>query len=108
MENRTSGIIQETRKHIRKKPGISATQNQGIKQPHVQAQVQPSVQNDQELQLKASRDVRWQLYVTGSCDRNILHVWVAQPCHNTTACGVFCIWCASLNYSMQHMLRAKP
>lgn len=65
MENRTSGIIQETRKHIRKKPGISATQNQGIKQPHVQAQVQPSVQNDQELQLKASRDVRWQLYVTG-------------------------------------------
>ncbi|KAK9230052.1 hypothetical protein WN944_023019 [Citrus x changshan-huyou] len=57
VENRTSGIIQETRKHIRKKPGISATQNQGIKQPHVQAQVQPSVQNDQELQLKASRDV---------------------------------------------------
>ncbi|KAH9668479.1 hypothetical protein KPL70_021430 [Citrus sinensis] len=60
VENRTSGIIQETRKHIRKKPGISATQNQGIKQPHVQAQVQPSVQNDQELQLKASRDVRLQ------------------------------------------------
>lgn len=79
MENRTSGIIQETRKHIRRKPGTSAAQNQGINKPHVQAQGQPPMQTDQELQLKASRDVRWQLYVTGSCDRSILHVWVAQP-----------------------------
>lgn len=78
MENRTAGIIEETRRHIRKKPGSSTAMNQTTRQMNMQAaQVQPQVQNDQELQLKASRDVRWQLYVTGSCDRNIVHSWVA-------------------------------
>ncbi|KAH7564702.1 hypothetical protein JRO89_XS09G0008500 [Xanthoceras sorbifolium] len=57
VENRTAGIIQETRKHIRKKSGSSVPQNQATKQPHMQAQVQSPMQNDQELQLKASRDV---------------------------------------------------
>ena len=42
MENRTAGIIQETRKKIKKKPSL---QN-------------PEIQADLEIQLKASRDVR--------------------------------------------------
>lgn len=67
MENRTAGIIQETRKHIKKKPGNYLAQKQATKQPHVQAQAQTPTETDQELQLKASRDVRWQLYLTGSC-----------------------------------------
>ncbi|KAK3188568.1 hypothetical protein Dsin_028129 [Dipteronia sinensis] len=58
VENRTAGIIQETRKHIRKNSSNSVPQNQATKQPHMQAQVQqPLMQNDQDLQLKASRDV---------------------------------------------------
>ncbi|WCJ34944.1 hypothetical protein M5689_016221 [Euphorbia peplus] len=67
VENRTADIIQETRKHIRKKPSAAAggasSQNQvngrgnTWQQPYVQAHVQPQMQTDQELQLKASRDV---------------------------------------------------
>ncbi|KAK2644657.1 hypothetical protein Ddye_019852 [Dipteronia dyeriana] len=58
VENRTAGIIQETRKHIRKNSSSSVPQNQATKQPHMHAQVQqPLMQNDQDLQLKASRDV---------------------------------------------------
>lgn len=72
MENRTAGIIQETRKHIRKKPSGSVPQNQAAKQPQMQQQVRLPMQGDQEIQLKASRDVRWQLCVTGSYDGCIL------------------------------------
>lgn len=50
VENRTADIIQETRKHVRKKPGNSDSQNQ------VQT-TQSQMQTDLELQLKASRDV---------------------------------------------------
>ncbi|KAK7266674.1 hypothetical protein RIF29_19324 [Crotalaria pallida] len=63
VENRTSDIIQETRKHIRKKPGNSVGQNQEInhsttlQQSQLRTQMSP-MQTDQELQLKASRDVR--------------------------------------------------
>ncbi|KAI4306310.1 hypothetical protein L6164_029596 [Bauhinia variegata] len=63
VENRTSDIIQETRKHIRKKPGNCEGQNQEAKhsttrqQPHLRNQMHPQMQTDQELQLKASRDV---------------------------------------------------
>ncbi|KAI4307764.1 hypothetical protein L6164_030913 [Bauhinia variegata] len=63
MENRTSDIIQETRKHIKKKPGNSEGQSQEAKrsttrqQPHLQTQMHSQMQTDQELQLKASRDV---------------------------------------------------
>ncbi|XP_044487712.1 uncharacterized protein LOC123212597 isoform X2 [Mangifera indica] len=57
VENRTAGIIQETRKHIKKKPGNYLAQKQATKQPHVQAQAQTPTETDQELQLKASRDV---------------------------------------------------
>ncbi|KAK7290322.1 hypothetical protein RIF29_04650 [Crotalaria pallida] len=62
VENRTSDIIQETRKHIRKKPGNSVGQNQEInhsttlQQSQLRTQMSP-MQTDQELQLKASRDV---------------------------------------------------
>ncbi|KAK7302018.1 hypothetical protein RJT34_12897 [Clitoria ternatea] len=62
VENRTSDIIQETRKHIRKKPGNFGEQNQETKhsttmhQSQLGTQMLP-VQTDQELQLKASRDV---------------------------------------------------
>ncbi|KAJ0008142.1 hypothetical protein Pint_30681 [Pistacia integerrima] len=57
VENRTAGIIQETRKHIKKKPGNYMAQKQATKQPHVQTQAQTMMPTDQELQLKASRDV---------------------------------------------------
>lgn len=50
VENRTADIIQETRKHIRRKPGSSESQNQ-VQNP------QSQMQTDLELQLKASRDV---------------------------------------------------
>ncbi|KAL2990549.1 hypothetical protein AAZX31_11G208700 [Glycine max] len=65
VENRTSDIIQETRKHIRKKPGNSVGQNQEtnhsttVHQSQLRNQMSPK-QTDQELQLKASRDVRLQ------------------------------------------------
>lgn len=58
MENRTADIIQETRKHIKKKPGSSATQNNAQK-----PQMHNQMETDLELQLKASRDVRWQLCI---------------------------------------------
>ncbi|TKY47285.1 hypothetical protein E2542_SST29345 [Spatholobus suberectus] len=62
VENRTSDIIQETRKHIRKKPGNFVGQNQEanhsttLHQSQLRTQTSPK-QTDQELQLKASRDV---------------------------------------------------
>ncbi|KAK7305570.1 hypothetical protein VNO77_43476 [Canavalia gladiata] len=64
VENRTSDIIQETRKHIRKKPDNFVGQNQEINrsssttlhQSQLRTQM-PPMQTDQELQLKASRDV---------------------------------------------------
>ncbi|KAE9591320.1 hypothetical protein Lalb_Chr20g0117251 [Lupinus albus] len=62
VENRTSDIIQETRKHIRKKPGNPVGQNQEINHSTTLQQSQlrtqmPPMQTDQNLQLKASRDV---------------------------------------------------
>ncbi|CAH2060018.1 unnamed protein product [Thlaspi arvense] len=45
VENRTAGIIQETRKKIKKKPSLSRNQQN------------PELQTDLEIQLKASRDV---------------------------------------------------
>lgn len=71
VENRTAGIIQETRKHIRKKPTGSQAQNQAAK-PQMQNQVPMQMQADQEIQLKASRDVRCHLCVTGSSGRSSL------------------------------------
>ncbi|KAL5077009.1 hypothetical protein RYX36_015993 [Vicia faba] len=73
VENRTSDIIQETRKHIRKKPVNILVQNQEtnhsstLQEPQMRTQKSPK-QADQELQLKASRDVRWQLCITFLCD----------------------------------------
>ncbi|OMO82991.1 hypothetical protein CCACVL1_11606 [Corchorus capsularis] len=57
VENRTAGIIQETRKHIRKKPSGSMVPNQAATQPQMQHQVRTSMHADQDIQLKASRDV---------------------------------------------------
>ncbi|KAF9670975.1 hypothetical protein SADUNF_Sadunf13G0124900 [Salix dunnii] len=64
VENRTAGIIQETRKHIRKKPNGAAGQNQATNRSSMgqQHQIQtnrqqPQKETEQELQLKASRDV---------------------------------------------------
>ncbi|KAJ6383280.1 hypothetical protein OIU78_026710 [Salix suchowensis] len=54
VENRTSGIIQETRKHIRKKPNGAAGQNQVTSRSSMGQQ--PQKETEQELQLKASRD----------------------------------------------------
>ncbi|KAE8700799.1 hypothetical protein F3Y22_tig00110556pilonHSYRG00774 [Hibiscus syriacus] len=72
VENRTAGIIQETRKHIRKKPSGSMAPNHTAKQPQMLHQARTSSQADLEIQLKASRDVRWPLCVTGSYDGFIL------------------------------------
>lgn len=75
VENRTSDIIQETRKHIKKKPGNSVGQNQEtnhsttLHQSQLRNQMSPK-QTDQELQLKASRDVRWQLCITFLCGKS--------------------------------------
>ncbi|KAJ6421825.1 hypothetical protein OIU84_026862 [Salix udensis] len=64
VENRTADIIQETRKHVQKKPNGAAAQNQSNyrnsmwQQPQMQTnRQQPQKETDQELQLKASRDV---------------------------------------------------
>ncbi|KAF9661920.1 hypothetical protein SADUNF_Sadunf19G0119100 [Salix dunnii] len=64
VENRTADIIQETRKHIQKKPNGAAAQNQSNyrnsmwQQPQMQTnRQQPQKETDQELQLNASRDV---------------------------------------------------
>ncbi|KAJ6745095.1 hypothetical protein OIU79_031278 [Salix purpurea] len=64
VENRTADIIQENRKHIQKKPNGAAAQNQSNyrnsmwQQPQMQTnRQQPQKETDQELQLKASRDV---------------------------------------------------
>ncbi|KAK8494260.1 hypothetical protein V6N13_138575 [Hibiscus sabdariffa] len=57
VENRTAGIIQETRKHIRKKSSGSMAPSQAAKQRQMQHQARTSLQADQEIQLKASRDV---------------------------------------------------
>lgn len=66
MEHKTADIIQETRKlQIRRKGSSSEEQNQihGAYNPWNQPSVQssePQMQTNQETQLKASRDVRWQ------------------------------------------------
>ncbi|KAI9100132.1 hypothetical protein K1719_024350 [Acacia pycnantha] len=59
VENRTSGIIQETRNHIKKKPGNSVLQREGTNRSatHQHPQSRTQMQTDKELQLKASRDV---------------------------------------------------
>ncbi|KAH8479919.1 hypothetical protein H0E87_030216 [Populus deltoides] len=64
VENRTADIIQETRKHIQKKPNGAAARNQATyrssmwQQPQMEtSRQQPQKETDQELQLKASRDV---------------------------------------------------
>ena len=66
MENRTADIIQETRKlQIRRKASGSSAQDQSTDTlaPNTFSQIQ----TDQETQLKASRDVKWQLCITGLC-----------------------------------------
>ncbi|XP_057789669.1 uncharacterized protein LOC131006533 [Salvia miltiorrhiza] len=64
VENRTAGLIQETRKiQIRKKNNSSGSQNQASnfdslrRQPMQQSHVQPENHSTVETQLKASRDV---------------------------------------------------
>lgn len=66
MELKTADIIQETRKlQNRRKGSSSEEQNQTHgaynpwKQPSMQSS-EPQTQTNQETQLKASRDVRWQ------------------------------------------------
>lgn len=71
VENRTADIIQETRKlHIRKKSSNMGSQNQtdfstAQQQPTTRTHGKPQMQADLDIQLKASRDVRWQLCITG-------------------------------------------
>lgn len=72
VENRTAGLIQETRKiQIRKKNDSSRSQNQDSsfeslrQQPLQHTHLQPQDQNTLVTQLKASRDVRLQLCCIG-------------------------------------------
>lgn len=59
VENRAANIIQETRKHVKKRPSRLEEQNKGLNQhnPLQQPQTQSQMQSEQEIQLKASRDV---------------------------------------------------
>lgn len=59
VENRAANIIQETRKHVRKKPSRFEERNKGLNQhnPSQQPQAESQMQSEQEIQLKASRDV---------------------------------------------------
>ncbi|GFP80513.1 hypothetical protein PHJA_000194700 [Phtheirospermum japonicum] len=60
VENRTAEIIQETRKtQLKKKSGSSISQSQGSKLGSLRQRVMQT-NTDLEMQLKASRDVRWQ------------------------------------------------
>lgn len=66
MENKTADIIQETRKlHIRRKGSTPEDQNQASGAnstwQSVTQTTQSQNQTNHETQLKASRDVRWQL-----------------------------------------------
>ncbi|KAI6687013.1 hypothetical protein NL676_032926 [Syzygium grande] len=59
VENRAANIIQETRKHVKKKPSRFEERNKGLNQhnPLQQPQTLSQMQSEQEIQLKASRDV---------------------------------------------------
>ena len=73
METRTADIIQETRKlQIRKERSNSEKQKQtsNVGGTRQQPPMQTHMQTDLEIQLKASRDVRWQLCIT--CLNNYL------------------------------------
>ena len=63
VENKTADIIQETRKLQIKRRGNNS--ESPIQSPNVnnswQDPTQPNIQTNHETQLKASRDVRWQL-----------------------------------------------
>ena len=61
MENKTADIIQETRKlQIRRKGSEAHNQGPGENTSWMQQPTQPL---NHENQLKASRDVRWQLCI---------------------------------------------
>lgn len=63
MENKTADIIHETRKlHISRKGSGHNAQHQAAEK--LAQCTFPHMQTDYETQLKASRDVRWQLYIT--------------------------------------------
>lgn len=71
IENRTLDIIQETHRiRMREKDNstqkdqtsnASRLQKQSVMQSHMPPQSQSQMHTDWEMQLKASRDVRWQL-----------------------------------------------
>lgn len=60
MESKTADIIHETRKlNIRRKGNAASVQGQAAE--NLGQQQMPRIQTDYEVQLKASRDVRWQM-----------------------------------------------
>lgn len=63
MENRAAEIIHETRKNMKKNPGKFQEHDTAyIHHPAVQqSQKEAEMLTHQEIQLKASRDVRWPL-----------------------------------------------
>lgn len=77
VENKTADIIQETRKlNIRRKGAVSNTQGEaGQKLTQRYLSQNPL---DHETQLKASRDVRWQICVTRYV-ASVLHFACSNP-----------------------------
>lgn len=64
VENKTADIIQETRKlQIKRRGDNSEAPNQApdVNSPWLMQTTQLQIQTKHETQLKASRDVRWQL-----------------------------------------------
>lgn len=64
VENKTADIIQETRKlQIKRRGDNCEAPNQvpDVNSPWLMQTAQPQNQSKHETQLKASRDVRWQL-----------------------------------------------
>lgn len=55
-------ILHETRKHMKKKPGRTEENDKKFSQRDMvhQSKNDSHIQTEQEIQLKASRDVRWQ------------------------------------------------
>jgi len=88
VENKTADIIQETCKlNIRRKGAVSNTQGEaGHKLTHKYLPQNPL---DHETQLKASRDVRWQIGVTRYV-ASVLHFACLNPLYGK--CQIYSAW----------------
>jgi hypothetical protein len=90
VENKTADIIQETRKlNIRRKGAVSNTQ--GEADHKLTQKYLPQNPLDHETQLKASRDVRWQICVTRYV-ATVLHFACLNPLYGKNAKFILLGW----------------